>query len=135
MGPVLLFDGFCGFCDATVQWIMRHDSSGVFRMAPLQGETALAILARHPEVPENLDSLIVVEIQDGEEVLHWESRAISRGARYLPLPWRLLALVALVPCFLADPMYRWVARHRMRILGKNQTCRVPTPEDNGRMLP
>ena len=107
--PILLFDGECGFCDATVQWIMDHDPQRVFRMAPLQGETAAKILARHPEVPKDLDSLILVEQQDGEERLYWEAQAIGRGATYLRFPWRLLALYGWVPSFLANPAYRWVA--------------------------
>ena len=64
-GPILLFDGHCGLCDAAVQWILNRDVSGVFRMAPLHGETAAEILARHPDLPDQLDSLILVEVVNG----------------------------------------------------------------------
>ena len=134
-GPILLFDGECGFCDATVQWIMDHDSQRVFRMAALQGETAQSVLARHPEVPENLDSLIIVEQLDGQEVLSWESRAVAVGAGYLGYPWRILSIGKWIPRGLTDPMYRLIARHRLKIMGRLESCRVPTEAEQQRFLP
>ena len=48
--PLLLYDGTCGFCAASVQWVLRHDRRGTLLFAPLQGETARPILERHPEL-------------------------------------------------------------------------------------
>jgi len=134
-GPLLLFDGECGFCDATVQWILDHDPDRIFRMAALQGETAAAIMSRHPEIPDDLDSLILVESGASGEVLFWESRAVGVGARHLRFPWRILALVRWVPAFVADPFYRFIARHRLKLMGRLDSCRIPTPEEQDRFLP
>ena len=134
-GPILLYDGECGFCDATVQWILEHDPKHIFRMAALQGETAKAVLARHPEVPEDLDSLIVVEIIEGREVLSWESRAVATGAGYLGFPWRIMAVGKWIPRVLLDPFYRFMARHRLKIMGRRESCRIPTEAEQQRFLP
>lgn len=134
-GPILLFDGHCGLCDAAVQWLLNRDVQGRFRMAPLQGETAAGILARHPELPEALDSLILVEQVDGTEVLSWESRSLTRAARYLPFPWSILRWTAVVPRWLADPMYRWMARNRATFMGRKESCRLPSTDELGRILP
>ena len=134
-GPILLFDGHCGLCDAAVQWILNRDVVGVFRMAPLHGETAAKILARHPELPEELDSLILVEHVDGLEVLHLESRSVTRAARHLPAPWSLLRVFGVVPAWFADPMYRWMARNRIRFMGRKEVCRLPSSDEMGRILP
>jgi len=134
-GPVLLFDGHCGLCDAAVQWFLNRDTRGVFRMAPLQGETAGRILARHPELPEKLDSLILVEYVDGVEVVSWESRSVTRAAGYLPYPWAGLRWFAVVPRGVSDPMYRWMARNRAAFMGRKETCRLPSSDELGRILP
>ena len=48
-GPVLLYDGLCGFCNGVVQFILRHEFRRTLRFAPLQGQYAARLRARHPE--------------------------------------------------------------------------------------
>ena len=38
MERVVLFDGVCNFCNASVNFIIRHDHDGRFKFAPLQSE-------------------------------------------------------------------------------------------------
>jgi hypothetical protein len=38
------------------------------------------------------------------------------------------------PGIVRDPLYRWIARNRYRLLGKRTTCYLPAPEDSGRFL-
>jgi predicted DCC family thiol-disulfide oxidoreductase YuxK len=131
-GPVLLYDGLCGFCDASVQWVLTHDRGQIFRFAPLQGDTARAVLAAHPEVPPNLDSLILV---DGDRV-HWYAGAVLGVGRRLPGIWGVMArLAGIVPRALLDPAYRLFARHRLRFWGRRDACRIPTPAERARFLP
>ena len=58
--PVLLYDGLCGFCDRAVRFVLRFDTQGVMRFAPLQGEFAALVIGRHLPLRE-VDSLILVE--------------------------------------------------------------------------
>jgi len=132
---VLVYDGYCGMCDASVQWVLAHDPEGRFHMAALQGETAKGILARHPELPDRLDSMLVVERDEGGEVVRWESRAVLRLLVLLGWPWRVFGLLYLVPKMIADPLYRFVARHRLKVLGKRDACRIPTEAEANRFLP
>lgn len=134
-GPVVLYDGLCGFCDASVQWVLRADKPGKYRFAALQGETAAAILARHPEVPADLDSIVLVEPgADGERV-SWHSTAVFRLCRGLPGSWRLLALLGIFPRVLTDLAYRAFARVRYRVWGRRESCRIPNPGERVRFLP
>jgi hypothetical protein len=50
-GPVLLYDGLCGFCDGTVQFILKHDRRGTLRFATLQGDFARDVIAPEPVPP------------------------------------------------------------------------------------
>lgn len=132
---LVLYDGVCGLCDRFVQWLLARDREGAFRFAPLQGETAAAIRARHPEIPERLDSILYVETAGGEERVYWESRAVFRVCRELPGGWKALSWLRVVPRFVTDAVYRLVARVRYRVFGKYETCKVPSAAQRARFLP
>jgi len=132
---LLLFDGVCAVCDATVQWVLDRDPGALFHFAPLQGETAASVLARHPELPANLDSLVLVErLPDGTERISWYSTAILRVAAELPAPWSWLRAALIVPAIVRDPFYRAFAKVRYRVFGKLESCRVPEPDTQDRFL-
>jgi predicted DCC family thiol-disulfide oxidoreductase YuxK len=132
---LVLYDGHCGMCDATVQWFIAHDPGGKFHFAPLQGPTAAQVLERHPELPENLDSIVfVVQTPDGERVF-WESRAFLLMCGELENFWRVLRWFMLIPAFISDPVYRFVARHRLKVFGSLDSCRIPSPAQAEHFLP
>ncbi|MCB9762947.1 MAG: DUF393 domain-containing protein [Alphaproteobacteria bacterium] len=128
---LVLFDGECGLCDKGVQWILNHDPEGRFHFAPLQGETAEALRARHPEIPQAIETMVLVE--DDRRV--WlRSRAILRICGALPQPWRALSVFRFLPRFLTDLAYRAVAAVRYRIWGKVDLCRLPLPDERARFM-
>ena len=129
---LVLYDGTCGLCDRSVRWILDHDRDGVFTFAPLQGETAAALRATHPEIPEQLSTLVLVEPEgDGERVL-FRSAAVLRILGVVGSPWRHLGIL---PRPLLDLGYRMVAAIRYRVFGKRDACRVPSPEERARFRP
>jgi predicted DCC family thiol-disulfide oxidoreductase YuxK len=65
---VLLYDGTCGFCATSVQWVLQRDRRKTLCFAALQGETARPILARHPELA-NVDSVVWVETDEAHGAL------------------------------------------------------------------
>ena len=130
----VLYDGECGLCDRTVQWVLRHDRSAVFHFAALQSDLGLAIRARHPEVPADIDSIMLVEQHPAGERLHVRSRAVFQVLRQMPYPWRLLSWLRFVPAVLSDLGYRSVARLRYAIWGRVSQCLVPTAEQRPRFL-
>ena len=140
--PVLLYDGTCGFCAASVQWVLARDRVGTLRFAPLQGETARPILARHPELA-GVDSVAWVErsgealeAREARETVYVRSAAAIAVARYLGGKWSVVArLAALVPRSIRDRGYDLIARHRQRLTRNGPECLVPTAEERGRFLP
>ncbi|HEY5415755.1 MAG TPA: DCC1-like thiol-disulfide oxidoreductase family protein [Gemmatimonadaceae bacterium] len=134
-GPVLLYDGLCGFCDGTVQFILKHDRRGTLRFATLQGDFARDVIARHPEVA-GVDSLVLVEpdLDSGRERVYVRSEGALRIARYLGGAWHLARVVAIVPRFLRDWAYNAFARIRYRVFGKYDSCSIPTPEQRARFI-
>jgi predicted DCC family thiol-disulfide oxidoreductase YuxK len=131
---LVLYDGECGFCHGSVRWIVDHDSEGAIAFAPLAGPTAEAILARHPEVPADLDSIVFIERDGDDERASWHSKAAFAIARHLDPPWRWLAGLGVLPSFLTDAGYKMVAAARYRIWGRVDACVLPAPEARARFL-
>lgn len=133
--PVLLYDGLCGFCDSTVQFILRHDRRGTLKFATLQGDFAREVIARHPEVA-GVDSLILVgrDTVSGEERVFVRSEGALEVARYLGGAWHVARGVAIVPRFVRDWAYDGFARIRYRVFGRYNSCPIPTPEQRARFI-
>lgn len=128
--PVIFFDGVCGLCNRFVDFVIRRDSRGVFRLAPLQGETARERLAE-----ADVRDLKTVVLIDGERTYR-KSAAVLRVLGRLGGFWRGAAAVLwLVPRPLRDVGYSWIASNRYALFGKKESCRLPTPAERGRFLP
>ena len=132
--PVLLYDGVCGFCNQTVQMILRRDRRGAMRFAALQGAYGEAVKARHPEL-QNVDSVVLVERSpDGAERVRVRSDAALRVAAYLGGWWKLWLIFRVVPRAVRDFFYDTFARYRYRLFGKYDSCPVPSPEVRSRFI-
>lgn len=130
--PIVLFDGVCNLCNGTVQFIIDRDPKALFRFAALQSDAANAALAaRGRTVPGGEPESVL--LLDGDRVYE-RSDAALRIARRLSGAWRLFFVFIVVPRFLRDLVYRFIAKHRYRWFGKTEECRVPTPELRARFL-
>jgi predicted DCC family thiol-disulfide oxidoreductase YuxK len=131
----ILFDGVCNLCNGFVQFVIRHDAAGQFRFAALQSEAARALLAAHGQLltpAAQADPTSVLLVADGRVYSH--SAAVLRIAGRLGGLWQLAAVGWLLPSPWRDALYRFVARHRYRWFGRQESCWLPTPELRGRFL-
>jgi predicted DCC family thiol-disulfide oxidoreductase YuxK len=132
---IVLYDGVCGFCNGSVRWLIARDGDARLRFAPLQGETAAALRARHREIPTALDTIAFVERGPSGERVWLRSAGVFRALRELSRPWRwIAALRFLAPAALWDVAYRAFARRRYRWFGEYQACPIPPPEVRARFL-
>jgi predicted DCC family thiol-disulfide oxidoreductase YuxK len=122
--PIIVFDGECVFCSANAQFVLRHDRRHHFRLAAMQGEVGTALYKRFGIDPENPESMIVVT---GNEARR-DSDGVLTIYTELGWPWRAMAVLYLVPKFIRDPVYRFVARNRYRLFGRREACWMPKPE-------
>ena len=129
-GAIIVFDAMCVLCSANAAFVLRHDRRGRFRLASMQGDIGAALYRQFGIDPTNPESLIVVE---GERALR-DSDAVLAIWAGLDRPWNRLAAFRIVPRWLRDPVYRWVARHRYRLFGRRSTCWIPTTEQARRIL-
>lgn len=133
--PILVYDGECGFCARSVQFVLAHDRRQVLRFAARDGAAGRAVRERHPQL-QGVESLLWVERRDGREVVAIYSDAVLETARYLGGVYGVLAALGrLVPRALRDPVYRVIAKLRKRLLGGAAVCTLPSPQELARMLP
>lgn len=128
--PILFFDGVCNLCNASVQRVIKADKKEVFRFASLQSEAAQELLADTGLNPQELKSVILYH----QDKFYTRSDAVLESARLLGGGWSLLYICKLIPPFIRDTIYDWVARHRYRWFGKQDACMLPTPDLKRRFL-
>jgi predicted DCC family thiol-disulfide oxidoreductase YuxK len=134
--PILLYDGVCGLCNRSVQFILRRDRKVIFCFASLQSPISQTILARHGANPTDLDTVyLAVNYSQPDEALLARSDAVADVLRRLGGVWSFFgAVLRLIPRPLRDWGYNLVARNRYRIFGHYDTCPVPTQETRSRFL-
>jgi predicted DCC family thiol-disulfide oxidoreductase YuxK len=141
MSGVVLFDGVCNFCDASVNFVIEHDRDGYFKFAPLQSETGMKLAAEHGldskvsnaepadgSIP--IDSVILIE----DEKPYTHSTAALRIARRLGPPWSWLYVFIVIPKPIRDLAYNLFAKYRYKVFGKKDECMLPSPEVRARFL-
>ena len=138
---LVMFDGHCGFCNASVRWLLRRDRRDRLRFVALESVSAATVLARHEvggsmaggATPETI--LVVRDTGGAAESVLVRSDAVVALLRELPRPWPWVGVaLRLIPQALRDLGYRLVARWRYRIWGRLESCPVPSAEERERFL-
>jgi predicted DCC family thiol-disulfide oxidoreductase YuxK len=139
--PIILYDGVCGLCNRLNQFVLRRDSSGIFRFASLQSPLAARILTRHGAHPQDLDTVYVVLNHDLTKEARPEERLLPRSdavifvLKRLGGIWKVLGLfVQLLPRFLREWGYHVVARNRYRFFGRFETCMLPSARERNKFI-
>lgn len=121
--PIVLYDGVCGLCNLSVQFLLKRDRNDHLRFASLQSDFAIALLRQHGMDARRLDTLYVVqEYGLASENLLARADAVLFLARGFGGLWNLLRLLRLLPKWVRDRSYDLVARHRYRFFGKYESC-------------
>ncbi len=127
---IVLFDGVCNLCNGLVQFILLRDPKGYFHFASLQSDFGQQKMVEFGLDPKRLNTVILIESDN----IYTHSDAPLRIARQLPGLWSLLYIFVVIPKFIRDPIYNWVARNRYLWFGKRESCMLPRPEWKERFL-
>lgn len=127
---IVLFDGVCNLCNGFVQFVIERDPDDTFRFASLQSDVGQSILEAVDAPGDTLDSVVLVE--DGD--CYTASSAAIRILRRFGGPYRLSTAFLLVPPFVRDRVYRFVADNRYAWFGKKEHCMMPSPETRAKFL-
>lgn len=125
---IVFFDGICGLCNTSVDFLMPRDHNDRLHFATLQGETAEQLLS--PEQLSDLDTILYYR----------EGKVLDRSTAVLTIlkdmggPWSVLRVALILPRSLRDAVYKIVADNRYRWFGKKESCRMPTPKERGKIM-
>lgn len=128
--PIILFDGVCNFCNSAVNFVIKRDKNSVLKFTTLQSGIAHQMLA-HQNIPTNdLSSFVFIE----NEKIYTRSTAALRVCKYLTGMWPLMNGFIIVPKFIRDGIYNWIAKNRYRWFGKKEECMIPSSEIKAKFL-
>jgi len=127
---IILFDGVCNLCNDAVTYIIKRDKKNVFKFAALQSEIGQELTSKFNIDTSKVDSIILI---DGEK--HYEkSSAALRIAKYLSGAYPLLFGFMVVPKFIRNAVYDYIAKNRYKWFGKKESCMIPTAELKSKFL-
>lgn len=129
-GPRTVMDAHCALCARGARWIARADRAEAFRIIPLQSPLGRALMQHYGMDADDPTSWLFLD--DG--VPHTSLHAFTRVARRLGGLWHIARLLNLMPRALQDPIYRLVARNRIRLFGRADLCAMPDPDVQKRLL-
>ncbi len=128
---IILFDGLCNLCDATVQFIIKRDTKDVFRFVSLQSDLGRELLQKLPIEFQLIDSVILYE---SEKVFFYKSQAVFEIVKSIGGIYYCLLIFKLLPNTITNAVYDFIAKNRYRWWGKKETCLVPTKELESKFL-
>ena len=128
---IILFDGVCNLCDASVQFIIKHDKKDVFRFVAIQSEMGQNIIQYLGIDTSKTDSIILYE---PDIAYYFKAEAALRIARELNSWHKILYLFIIIPDFMKNSVYNFIAKNRYKWYGKKEACMLPTTELKGKFL-
>lgn len=126
---IVFFDGVCGICNSTIDFLLKEDRGDVLKFATLQGALAAERLPHLNK--DHLDSIIY--LRAGQEPLE-KSSAIIHILRDVGGLWKLALVGLIIPKGLRDSLYSYVAKNRYKWFGKKEACRMPTEKERGKLI-
>lgn len=128
---LILFDGVCNLCNASIQYIIKHDHQDVFRYAALQSEVGEKIIEKYKIDTTKMDSILLYSEKNG---IAYKSSAALKIASHLSFPINLMIVFMVVPAFIRNWSYDYIAKNRYKWYGKKDECMIPTPELKSKFL-
>lgn len=126
---IVLFDGICNLCNSTVLFLIKYDTKQKLHFAAQQTNSGQNIMKVH-QLSANNSSVLFIK----EGIVYDKSDAIIEIAKLLTGWPSLLKYTFMVPKFLRDGIYNFIAKNRYRIFGKRSSCSVPTVANQNRFL-
>ncbi|MCR6110825.1 DUF393 domain-containing protein [Bacillus sp. A301a_S52] len=127
---IILFDGVCHLCQSSVQFIIKRDPKNHFAFASLQSDVGKNLIGQ-TRISQESNSVVLIKA-NGKSYIH--SSAALQIAKKLKGAWKLASILLIIPAFMRDPIYRFIARHRYTWFGRSENCMVPTPKQRQRFL-
>jgi predicted DCC family thiol-disulfide oxidoreductase YuxK len=129
--PILIYDGSCGLCNRSVQYILKQDRRDLFRFASNASPAGKALLEKMGLSTEPPPESMVVILNNQ---YFMKSTAALKIADQLGGRHHLIRCGWFLPHSIRDGLYDVIARNRYRWFGKSETCLLPSMKDRQKFL-
>ena len=106
--PIILFDGVCNFCNSAVNFVIKRDKKKAIVFTPLQTTAGQALLQQYNLPADEMRSFVFID--SGKA--YTRSTAALKVCRYLRRLWPLCYGFIIIPKFIRDGIYNWIAKNR-----------------------
>ncbi len=130
VNAVVLFDGVCNLCNSSVQFIIKRDPKSNIHFSALQSNYGKEQLNKFNIPASSFESIVL--IKNGK--MYQRSNAVLEICRLMGAMWPALYVFKIIPAFIRDWMYNWIANNRYRWFGRKDECMIPTPALKARFL-
>jgi len=128
---LILFDGVCNLCNSSINYVIKHDDDDVFMFAPLQGKAGKKLVNNFKLDTSKTDSILLYSEKKGLKI---KSSAAIVIASKLGFPRNILIIFYIIPPFIRNWVYDYIAKNRYNWYGKKDTCMIPTTELKSKFL-
>ena len=127
---MILFDGVCNLCNSSVQFIIRRDPKGIFKFASIQSDAGQALMEKFKLPLDQMYSVILIQ----NDIVYDRSSAALHIVLRLSGLWPMLFGFIIVPPFIRNQVYDWIAKNRYKWFGVRNECMIPTTDLKSRFL-
>jgi predicted DCC family thiol-disulfide oxidoreductase YuxK len=124
--PVLLFDGVCNLCIGSVNFIIDQEVLQQYKFASLQSQFAQKILLKN--------NLPAASLEMNTFYLFADHQVFQKSAAVFSWKWRWIYVFGFLPSGITDYFYDLIAKNRYLWFGRQEKCKIPTPELAQRFL-
>ncbi len=127
---IILFDGICNLCNASVRFVIKRDLKEQFLFASLQSDASKKLLLQYHLKNYQLKSIVLIH---NGNVYH-KSSAVIKICQQMNWPWKLFSIARYVPVKWRDWVYDFIAKRRYQWFGKKSKCVMMLPEYKNRFI-
>ena len=121
---VILFDGYCNFCNSQVNSILRFDSKKFFYFSNLDSSFSKKVIKENKV--ESLEGKTIILYHNNKIII--KSNAAIEIAYLLGGFFKIFIIFKILPNFIRDGIYDVISRNRYRWFGKSDSCYIPKKE-------
>ena len=113
---IVLYDGDCQFCNKWVSFTNSKLQKNVISFIPFNSIKGLEKIEKFQIKNQNS----VAYIHD--DIVFFKSRAVLKICKKLKFPYNLLYFFTILPAFLLDFGYDFIAKRRLKLTNNKQCC-------------
>lgn len=129
---LILFDGVCNLCNSSVLFAIKRDKKNRFLFAPLQSKIGAELIKTFNIDTLKMDSILLYN--PIKHSIYYKSTAALLIAKRLGFPFNVMIIFYIIPVFIRNWVYNFIAKNRYKWFGEKESCMLPTPELKAKFL-